>query len=136
MHLENAGRTRYPFGGPANLTTAPHSRNLGVDVYHRMEEGIEDVDVVMMLRLQQERMKSALLPSAQEYFQTYGLTKKRLRLAAKDAIVMHPGPINRGVEIDSEVADSDRSVILQQVAHGIAVRMAVMSMAIGSQVNA
>ena len=79
-------------------------------------------------------MKSALLPSAQEYFQSYGLTPKRLRLAAKDAIVMHPGPINRGVEIDSEVADSDRSVILQQVTHGIAVRMAVMSMAIGSQV--
>ena len=121
--------------GPQTLLPR-HTEKLGVDVYHRMEEGIEDVDVVMMLRLQQERMKSALLPSAQEYFQTYGLTKKRLRLAAKDAIVMHPGPINRGVEIDSEVADSDRSVILQQVAHGIAVRMAVMSMAIGSQVNA
>lgn len=121
--------------GPQTLLPR-HTEKLGVDVYHRMEEGIEDVDVVMMLRLQQERMKSALLPSAQEYFQTYGLTKKRLRLAAKDAIVMHPGPINRGVEIDSEVADSNRSVILQQVAHGIAVRMAVMSMAIGSQVNA
>ncbi|MGR8946555.1 MAG: aspartate carbamoyltransferase catalytic subunit [Gammaproteobacteria bacterium] len=121
--------------GPQTLLPR-NTAKLGVNVFHRMEEGIADVDVVMMLRLQQERMKSALLPSAQEYFQSYGLTTKRLRLAAKDAIVMHPGPINRGVEIDSEVADSDRSVILQQVAHGIAVRMAVMSMAIGSQVSA
>ena len=119
--------------GPKTLLPRDTTK-LGVSVYHRLEEGIADVDVVMMLRLQQERMKSALLPSAQEYFQAYGLTSKRLRLAAKDAIVMHPGPINRGVEIDSEVADSDRSVILQQVTHGIAVRMAVMSMAIGSQV--
>lgn len=121
--------------GPKTLIPK-HTEKLGVSVHHRMEEGIADVDVVMMLRLQQERMKSALLPSAQEFFQSYGLTQKRLKLAAKDAIVMHPGPINRGVEIDSEVADGDRSVILQQVAHGIAVRMAVMSMAIGSQVAA
>ena len=120
--------------GPKTLIPNDTSK-LGVSVYHRLEEGIEDVDVVMMLRLQQERMKSALLPSAQEYFHSYGMTTKRLRLAAKDAIVMHPGPINRGVEIDSEVADSEHSVILQQVAHGIAVRMAVMSMAIGTQVG-
>ena len=120
--------------GPKTLLPNDTSK-LGVSVHHRLEDGIADVDVVMMLRLQQERMKSALLPSAQEYFQSYGMTTKRLRLAAKDAIVMHPGPINRGVEIDSEVADSERSVILQQVTHGIAVRMAVMSMAIGSQVS-
>lgn len=121
--------------GPKTLIPK-HTEKLGVSVHHHMEEGIADVDVVMMLRLQQERMKSALLPSAQEFFHSYGLTQKRLKLAAKDAIVMHPGPINRGVEIDSEVADGKRSVILQQVAHGIAVRMAVMSMAIGSQVAA
>ena len=120
--------------GPKTLLPQDTSK-LGVNVFHRLEDGIADVDVVMMLRLQQERMKSALLPSAQEYFQAYGLTMKRLRLAAKDAIVMHPGPINRGVEIDSEVADSERSVILQQVTHGIAVRMAVMSMTIGSKVS-
>ncbi|MEQ8662136.1 MAG: aspartate carbamoyltransferase catalytic subunit, partial [Gammaproteobacteria bacterium] len=105
---------------------------LGVSVHHDLDEGIAGVDVVIMLRLQQERMQSALLPSGHEYFHTYGLTPKRLRRAARDAIVMHPGPINRGVEIDSAVADGGQSVILQQVTHGIAVRMAVMSMALGS----
>lgn len=105
--------------------------NLGVHVYHDMDAGLKDVDVVMMLRLQKERMSGALLPSEQEYFQRYGLTAERLDHAKPDAIVMHPGPINRGVEIDSSVADSDRSVILQQVSHGIAVRMAVMAMTMG-----
>ena len=81
-----------------------------------------------MLRLQKERMQGALLPSQREYFQQYGLTQERLKLAKKDAIVMHPGPANRGVEISSEVADGPQSVILQQVTWGIAVRMAVMSM--------
>ena len=81
-----------------------------------------------MLRLQQERMQSALLPSGHEYFRTYGLTEARLKRAAPDAIVMHPGPINRGVEIDSAVADGGQSVILQQVSFGISVRMAVMAM--------
>lgn len=132
--LKTLGVEEIRIVGPQTLLPR-NAESLGVSVFHQMDEGIADVDVVMMLRLQQERMKSALLPSAQEYFQEYGLTKKRLSLAAKDAIVMHPGPINRGVEIDSEVADSDRSVILQQVTHGIAVRMAVMSMAIGSQVS-
>ena len=106
---------------------------MGVRVFHQLDEGIAGADVVIMLRLQQERMQSALLPSAQEYYQAYGLTQRRLRLAASDAMVMHPGPINRGVEIDSAVADGAQSVILQQVTHGIAVRMAVMSMVIGSQ---
>ena len=96
-----------------------------------MQAGLDGVDVVIMLRLQRERMQSALLPSEHEYFNTYGLTEQRLRAARPDAIVMHPGPINRGVEIDSRVADGDRSVILQQVSHGIAVRMAVMAMTMG-----
>lgn len=109
---------------------------LGARVFHQIEAGIKGADVVIMLRLQQERMQSSLLPSAQEYFQAYGLTERRLKLAASDAIVMHPGPINRGVEIDSAVADGAQSVILQQVTNGIAVRMAVMSMAIGSLVKA
>jgi aspartate carbamoyltransferase catalytic subunit len=108
--------------------------NLGVRVYHDMALGLEDVDVVMMLRLQHERMQGALLPSAQEYFKYYGLTQERLVLAKDDAIVMHPGPMNRGVEIDSSVADGSHSVILPQVTFGIAVRMAVMSMLAGANV--
>lgn len=102
---------------------------LGVSVHHNLEQGIRDADVVIMLRLQKERMGSAMLPSEHEYFQLYGLTDERLEAAHPDAIVMHPGPINRGVEMDSQVADGPRSVILQQVSFGIAVRMAVMSMA-------
>ena len=100
---------------------------LGVRVFHDMDEGLRDVDVVIMLRLQNERMNGALLPSAAEYFKYYGLTPERLALARPDAIVMHPGPMNRGVEIDSSVADGPQSVILEQVSFGIAVRMAVMS---------
>lgn len=100
---------------------------LGVQVFHSMEQGLKDVDVVMMLRLQNERMSGALLPSSQEFFQTFGLTPERLALARPDAIVMHPGPMNRGVEIDSAVADGKQSVILPQVTYGIAVRMAVMA---------
>jgi len=105
------------------------TRSMGVHVYHDLESGIRDVDVVIMLRLQKERMRGALLPSEHEYFQLFGLTDERLEAAKPDAIVMHPGPINRGVEMDSLVADGPRSVILQQVSHGIAIRMAVMSMA-------
>ncbi|SMB21189.1 Aspartate carbamoyltransferase [Sterolibacterium denitrificans] len=105
---------------------------LGVRVFHDMNEGLRGVDVVMMLRLQNERMNGALLPSPQEYFKSYGLTAEKLALAKPDAIVMHPGPMNRGVEIDSAVADGSHSVILPQVTFGIAVRMAVMSMLAGS----
>ncbi|HCU88429.1 MAG TPA: aspartate carbamoyltransferase catalytic subunit [Gammaproteobacteria bacterium] len=105
---------------------------LGAQVFNDIETGIAGADVVIMLRLQQERMNSPLLPSAQEYFQSYGLTEQRLKLADKNAIVMHPGPINRGIEIDSAVADGPQSVILNQVVHGIAVRMAVMSLVIGA----
>ncbi len=100
---------------------------LGVRVFTDMSEGLRDVDVVIMLRLQNERMRGALLPSAQEYFKHYGLTAEKLALARPDAIVMHPGPMNRGVEIDSQVADGPQAVILDQVTFGIAVRMAVMS---------
>ena len=85
---------------------------MGVNVFHRMEEGIADADVVIMLRLQRERMQTALLPSEREFFKLYGLTQERMALAKPDAIVMHPGPINRGVEIDSQVADGNQSVIL------------------------
>lgn len=100
---------------------------LGVQVFHDMKAGLKDVDVIMMLRLQNERMNGAMLPSAQEYFKTFGLTQEKLQLAKPDAIVMHPGPMNRGVEIDSYVADGNQSVILPQVTYGIAVRMAVMA---------
>ena len=104
---------------------------LGVHVYHDMQQGLRDADVVIMLRLQKERMEAALLPSEHEYFQQYGLTPEKLAYAKPDAIVMHPGPINRGVEISSDVADGPQSVILDQVTNGIAVRMAVMSMVLG-----
>jgi len=100
---------------------------LGVRVFTDINEGLKDVDVIIMLRLQNERMTGALLPSAQEFFKSYGLTPERLALAKPDAIVMHPGPMNRGVEIDSAVADGAQAVILPQVTFGIAVRMAVMS---------
>jgi aspartate carbamoyltransferase catalytic subunit len=105
--------------------------HLGVQIHHNMEQGLKDVDVILMLRLQNERMQGASLPSAQEYFKYYGLTQEKLALAKPDAIVMHPGPMNRGVEIDSAVADGAQSVILPQVTFGIAVRMAVMSILAG-----
>jgi aspartate carbamoyltransferase catalytic subunit len=106
--------------------------NMGVRVFHTLEDGIRDADVVIMLRLQKERMQGALLPSEKEYFRLYGLTEERLQVAKPDAIVMHPGPINRGVEIASAVADGPQSVILDQVTYGIAVRMAVMSITLGA----
>ena len=105
---------------------------MGVRVFHDMEAGLAGCDVVIMLRLQSERMKGARLPSAQEYFKFFGLTSEKLALAKPDAIVMHPGPMNRGVEIASEVADGPQSVILPQVTYGIAVRMAVMALLAGA----
>jgi aspartate carbamoyltransferase catalytic subunit len=104
-----------------------------VRTFTDMRAGLKDVDVVIMLRLQNERMRGALLPSAQEYFKHYGLTAEKLALAKPDAIVMHPGPMNRGVEIESAVADGVQSVILEQVTFGIAVRMAVMSILAGNR---
>jgi aspartate carbamoyltransferase catalytic subunit len=112
--------------GPKTLLPSD-VEHMGVHVYNDMRAGLKDVDVVMMLRLQNERMQGALLPSAQEFFKFYGLTEDKLALARPDAIVLHPGPMNRGVEIDSAVADGRQSVILPQVTFGIAVRMAVMS---------
>lgn len=99
---------------------------LGVEVAYDPETALADADVVMMLRIQLERQQRALFPSTREYFQLFGLTPRRLRLASPDAIVMHPGPMNRGVEISSQVADGNASVILEQVANGVAVRMAVL----------
>lgn len=105
---------------------------LGVKVFHSMEEGLKDVDVVMTLRIQKERMEIGQVPEGDAFFKQYGLTPNRLALAKSDAIVMHPGPMNRGVEIDSTVADGPQSVILNQVTFGIAVRMAVMSIVAGN----
>ena len=113
--------------GPKTLLPTDVER-LGVRVFHDMREGLKGVDVVMMLRLQNERMNGALLPTPQEYYKIWGLTAEKLALAKPDASVMHPGPMNRGVEIDSAVADGAQAVILPQVTFGIAVRMAVMSM--------
>jgi len=125
-------------GVPEVRAIGPHTllpgglEQMGVRVFTNIEEGLKDVDVIIMLRLQNERMSGALLPSAGEYFKSYGLTPERLALAKPDAIVMHPGPMNRGVEIDSAVADGAQAVILPQVTFGIAVRMAVMSILAGS----
>jgi aspartate carbamoyltransferase catalytic subunit len=105
-----------------------HVEKLGVKAFSNMEKSLIDSDVIIMLRLQKERMTSAFLPSEREYFKCFGLTEERLKLAKPDAIVMHPGPINRGVEIESSIADGAQSVILQQVSNGIAVRMAIMAM--------
>ena len=121
--------------GPKTLIPA-EVESLGVRVCHDLESGLENADVIIMLRLQKERMRSALLPSEHEYFHCYGLTERNLGAARPDVIVMHPGPINRGVEIDSHVADGRHSVILQQVSYGIAVRMAVMAMTMGTLENA
>ncbi|OEY65850.1 aspartate carbamoyltransferase catalytic subunit [Marinobacter sp. X15-166B] len=108
---------------------------LGCRVEYNMVEGMRDLDVVIMLRLQRERMAGALLPSEREFYRLYGLSQDKLALANPGCLVMHPGPINRGVEIESAVADGPQSVILNQVTNGIAVRMAVMSMAMSGQVE-
>lgn len=99
---------------------------MGVEVFDTMKEGLKDADVVMMLRLQRERMSGSFVPSVREYFHFYGLDKEKLKYAKPDALVMHPGPMNRGVEIASDIADGPQSVIQQQVEMGVAVRMAVM----------
>ena len=125
LNVLNTGQVRVI----APRTLLPErAETLGVQVYHDLDEGLKDVDVVIMLRLQKERMTGALLPSEQEYFRQFGLTPERVKLAKPDAIIMHPGPANRGIEIESSVMDGNQSVILQQVTYGIAVRMAVMSM--------
>ena len=130
--LNTLGAAEVRVIGPKTLIPCA-VETLGARVFHDLDEGLEDVHVVMMLRLQKERMGGAFIPSVHEYFARYGLTEARLARARPDVIVMHPGPINRGVEIDSAVADGGHSVILQQVTHGIAVRMAVMSMVLGPE---
>jgi len=117
--------------GPKTLVPSDMTP-MGVRVCHTLEEGIKGCDVVIMLRMQNERMSGALLPSSQEFFKSFGLTPQTLQWAKPDAIVMHPGPINRGVEIESAVVDGGHSVILSQVTFGIAVRMAAMSIVAGN----
>ncbi len=112
--------------GPRTLMPS-QIHELGVEIYHDLEDGLRGVDVVMMLRLQHERMTGSLIPSVREYYKTYGLNFEKLQAAKKDAIVMHPGPMNRGIEIDGNLADDiNRSVIQNQVEFGVATRMAVM----------
>ena len=118
--------------GPKTLI--PHGiEEQGTRIFHDSRRGLDGADVIIMLRLQKERMSGGFLPSENEYYRFYGLSPKRLALAAPDAIVMHPGPINREVEISSLVADGRQSVILEQVTYGIAVRMAVMSLVVSGQ---
>lgn len=106
--------------------------SMGVTVYHSLDTALKDADVVITLRLQKERMSTATVPSSSEFYRTYGLSPERLALAKPDALVMHPGPTNRGVEIAGAVADCKQSVILEQVTNGIAIRMAVMSIVMGN----
>ena len=117
--------------GPKTLVT-PDLASMGVRVCHDMAEGIRDADVIIMLRLQNERMSGAMLPSSAEFFKSFGLTPEKLALAKPDVIVMHPGPINRGVELTSDAADSHHSIILDQVENGVAVRMAVLYLLAGA----
>jgi aspartate carbamoyltransferase catalytic subunit len=118
--------------GPPTLVPVGMEQ-LGVRVSSSIDEAVEDADVIMMLRIQQERMHGAFLPSLREYFNTFGMTVERVARARPDVIIMHPGPMNRGVEIASEVADGPYSVILEQVSNGVAVRMAVLYLLAGGQ---
>jgi aspartate carbamoyltransferase catalytic subunit len=128
--LNTLGTSEVRVIAPLTLLPTGHE-SLGIKAYTDMREGLEGVDVIVMLRLQRERMRGAHIPSEQEYFNLYGLTLDKLACAKPDAIVMHPGPMNRGLEIDSAVADGLQSVILPQVTNGIAVRMAIMSLIMG-----
>jgi aspartate carbamoyltransferase catalytic subunit len=116
--------------GPATLVPRGIDR-LGVRVSTSVDEAVREADVIMMLRIQHERMQGAFFPSVREYFNTFGMTRERVERAKPDVIIMHPGPMNRGVEIASEVADGRYSVILEQVANGVAVRMAVLYLLAG-----
>jgi aspartate carbamoyltransferase catalytic subunit len=128
IHLLNAMGARVRVVGPPTLMPAQIDR-LGVEVFYDMREGLKDCDIVMMLRLQTERMQGKFVPSIREYFHFYGLDREKLAHAKPDALIMHPGPMNRGAEIDSEVADDvERSLIREQVEMGVAVRMACLDM--------
>ncbi len=139
LHSRVAKSNIYAFGkmgarvrliGPPTLVP-PSFRDLGAEVFFDMRSGLKDADIVMMLRIQMERQGKGFFPTTEEYFRNWGLTSERLALAKKDALVMHPGPMNRGVEISSDVADGGRSVILEQVTNGLAVRMAVLYLLAG-----
>lgn len=131
--LQTLGAKEIRVIAPRTLLPRDFDENLGVQVFEKMEDGLRDADVVIALRIQNERMESALLPGAEEFYTLYGLTREKLKYAKPTAIVMHPGPINRGVEIESEVADGPQSVVLRQVNYGIAVRMAVLSLSMQGQ---
>jgi aspartate carbamoyltransferase catalytic subunit len=132
IELLNTMGAEVTIGGPRTMMPV-EAETLGVRVAYTLEDAIRGADVVMMLRVQLERQNKVLFPSTREYFSLFGLTRERLRAAKRDAIVMHPGPMNRGVEIASDVADGSRSVILDQVANGVAVRMAVLYLLSGTQ---
>lgn len=126
--LLNIMGARVRIVGPTTLIPS-NAKALGVEVYHSMEDGLKDADIVMMLRLQTERMQGAFVPSIREYFSLFGLDKNKLSVAKDDALIMHPGPMNRGVEIDSELADDlNRSLISEQVEMGVAIRMACLDL--------
>ena len=125
IHLLTKMGAQVVIAGPRTLVPL-HASGFGIEVVHDLDEALEGADVVMMLRVQLERHQRAQFPSVREYFRLFGLTEERLKRAKDDVIVMHPGPMNRGVEIDSAVADGARSVILDQVANGVSVRMAVL----------
>ena len=128
IFLLNKMENRIRLVGPQTLMPSGIEQ-FGVEVYDDMNEGLKDVDVVMMLRLQRERMDGAFIPSEREYYYRWGLTREKLANAKDDAIVMHPGPMNRGVEIDGDIADDiNRSVIQEQVEMGVAIRMAAMDL--------
>ncbi len=131
IYLLNLLGARVRVVAPSTLLP-PHADRLGAEVFTSMKEGLKDADIIMMLRLQLERMNGAFVPSTREYYYFFGLDYKKLKLAKPDALVMHPGPMNRGVEISSSVADDTRSVIQQQVEMGVAVRMAVLEALAGN----
>lgn len=134
LALNTLGAKEVRVIAPNTLLPTEHDA-LGAKIFNHLEQGLEDVDVIIMLRLQKERMESALLPSENEFFHYYGLKESNLIMAKPDALVMHPGPMNRGVEISSAVADGDQSVILDQVNYGIAIRMAILSMTMQANEN-
>jgi aspartate carbamoyltransferase catalytic subunit len=132
IYLLNTMGARVRLVGPRTLVPAQAER-MGVEVFHDMVEGLREVDIVMMLRLQNERMRGNFIPSIREYFHFFGLDYDKLRVAKPDALIMHPGPMNRGVEIDSDVADDvERSLIREQVEMGVAVRMACLQVLTGN----
>ncbi|RYD04655.1 hypothetical protein N752_14885 [Desulforamulus aquiferis] len=114
----------------------PEIQQMGAKVYHKLDEALEGVDVVNVLRIQLERQQQGLFPSLREYSRLFGVTQKHLGLLAKDALILHPGPMNRGVEISPEVAYGNHSVITEQVTNGVAIRMAVLYLLTGGEANA